>query len=56
LIPEKNLQVVREVQCPFPNREVRSRYEIYVERYIEDVNMESLTAPRHGQDRNPAAR
>ena len=43
LISEKNLKLFAKYNV-LSEREVRSRYEIYVERYIKDVNMESLTA------------
>ncbi len=43
LIAEKNIKLFEKYSV-LSEREIRSRYEIYVERYCKDVNMEALTA------------
>ena len=43
LIAEKNIKLFEKYNV-LSAREMHSRYEIYVERYCKDVNMESLTA------------
>ncbi len=43
LISEKNIKLFEKYKV-LSSREMHSRYEIYVERYVKDVNMESLTA------------
>ena len=43
LISEKNIKLFEKYNV-LSEREMHSRYEIYVERYCKDVNMESLTA------------
>jgi len=43
LIADKNIKLFEKYQV-LSEREMHSRYEIYVERYVKDINMESLTA------------
>ena len=43
LIEKKNIELFEKYQV-LSDREVRSRYEIYMERYCKDINTESLSA------------
>jgi glutamine synthetase len=43
LIAEKNIKLFEKYSV-LSSRELHSRYEIYLERYCKDINMESLTA------------
>ena len=53
MIAEKNIKLFEKYNV-LSEREVHSRYDIYLERYCKDINIESLQALDHRQDDDPA--